>query len=106
LVPLQEELHLSDLSLSPLCDGVITTDVTHTVVAVARGNCTFSEKALTVQDAGGAAVLIISRTALVRFMPLARVIICNMQRLRKNVFRISACSYVMPLPLYMSQDKT
>ncbi|KAK2184046.1 hypothetical protein NP493_284g03053, partial [Ridgeia piscesae] len=59
-----EELHLSDLSLSPLCDGVITTDVTHTVVAVARGNCTFSEKALTVQDAGGAAVLIISRTAL------------------------------------------
>ena len=75
---LQEELHLSDLSSSLLCDGAITANVTHTVVAVARGNCTFSEKALTVQDAGGAAVLIISRTTLVRLMPLACTIICKM----------------------------
>ncbi|KAI0226657.1 hypothetical protein LSAT2_022887 [Lamellibrachia satsuma] len=58
------ELHLSDLSSSMLCDGSITTDVRDTAVAVKRGNCTFSEKALTVQAAGGVAVLIISHLAL------------------------------------------
>ena len=56
---------LSDLSSSLLCDGVVAKDVRDSVVAVAMGNCTFSEKALAVQNAGGVAVLIISRLSLV-----------------------------------------
>ena len=55
-----------DLTPSFLCDdNPPSPDLTNSAAAMARGNCTFSEKARLVQQYGGKVALIVSKQPLV-----------------------------------------
>ena len=50
---------IANFSLYDGCSDIYTSDIAGKVVAITRGNCTFSEKAVFIQRHGGIAALIV-----------------------------------------------